>query len=252
MIILITSVKNVKVKEWRKLKLKKERDALNAFLIEGTHLVEEAYASDWEIIEIIYEESYPLPEWANSYTTHEVTDNVFLSITDTKTPQGIAAIVRKKTVSTMRGNRHLLLDSIQDPGNLGTIIRTADAVGFDTVVLGKGTVDLYNDKVIRSTQGSLFHLNIMEGDLPSYISQFKEAGCEIWATSLDNAEYYTKLEVPEKLALILGNEGAGVSPSILEQATRNVKIPMYGKAESLNVSVAAGVLMYHIANATIE
>lgn len=250
--MMITSVQNPKVKEWRKLKQKKERDKLGIFLIEGTHLVEEAHESEWEISEIIYEESYSLPEWADMYTCYAVTDNVFTSITETKTPQGIAAIVRKQSVSAATGSKHLLLDGIQDPGNLGTIIRTADAAGFDTVILGKGTVDLYNDKVIRSTQGSVFHLSVMEGDLHSYIGEFKEAGFEIWTTSLDNAEYYTDVEVPEKLALILGNEGAGVSTSILEKASKNVKIPMYGKAESLNVSVAAGILMYHIANSTAK
>ena len=245
--MLITSVKNEKVKEWRKLKQKKERDRQGCFLIEGTHLVEEAYASEWEIIEIIYEANYPVPDWAREYNCYDVSDNVFLAITETKTPQGIAAVVRKKEISSIQGEKLLFVDRIQDPGNVGTMIRTADAAGFDGVILGKGTVDLYNDKVIRATQGSLFHLSIMEGDLLTYITDLKASSFEIWSTSLDEAEYYQDVKVPSKLALVLGNEGAGVSPEIIEASTHNVKIPIYGKAESLNVSIAAGILMYHAA-----
>src|SRR5699024_10612671 len=140
----------------------------------------------------------------------------------------------------------LLLDAIQDPGNLGAIIRTADAVGFGAVILGEETVDVFNDKVIRATQGSLFHIPVISAKLEDMIEELKEVGFTIWASTLEKATYYDELDVPKKVALILGNEGAGIRQVLLEQADTCVKIPIYGKAESLNVGIAASILMYYI------
>nr|WP_077621297.1 RNA methyltransferase [Sediminibacillus massiliensis] len=244
---MITSVQNNKVKQWNKLKKRKERYKSKSFLVEGYHLVEEAYRSNWEIEELILNENTSVPEWGRGFPCTIVSEHVFKTVTDTKTPQGIAAEIKMKQPKLDQFRKILLIDSVQDPGNLGTMIRTADAAGFEGVVLGTGTVDLYNDKVIRATQGSMFHVPVLEKDLIEMMEELKDQDYEIWASALTNSEVYTDCEVPEKVALIMGNEGAGIDAEILERATRNIKIPIYGAAESLNVSVAAGVLMYHIA-----
>src|SRR5690625_1891927 len=155
---MITSVQNNKVKTWRKLHKRKERMNTKTFLVEGYHLIEEAWKSDWDIHEIIIEQGSEVPEWCGNFPIIEVSDAVFSHIAQTKTPQGIAAVIEMKQSTVITGNYVLLIDAIQDPGNLGTIIRTADAAGFDAVCMGEGTGARYNDKVIRATQGSLCHI----------------------------------------------------------------------------------------------
>lgn len=243
---MITSVKNEKVKSWRKLHQRKERKHTNTFLIEGLHLIEEAWKSDWKLKEIIVQDKEQMPEWLRNVPVEKVTNNIFQQISQTKAPQGIAAVVEMKNTVNYTGNRVLLIDAVQDPGNLGTMIRTADAAGFDFVVLGSGTVDLFNDKVVRATQGSLFHLPIFYADLSDEITELKQAGFEIWATALKDAQKYTNVAVTDKVAIILGNEGAGVNQDLIASADNIVTIPIYGKAESLNVSIASAILMYYI------
>lgn len=243
---MITSLQNVQVKKWKKLHKRKERFKSNLFLVEGFHIIEEAYKSEWNVKEIIIREGIVLPEIYRAFSVEVVSEEVFLYLAQTETPQGIIAIIEKKQDMSVKGNRVLLIDRIQDPGNLGAMIRTADAAGFSTIILGQGTVDMFNDKVIRATQGSLFHLDIIEGNLLSEISDLKTIGFEIWATALDNATIYNDVSLSEKIALVLGNEGAGVQLDILKAANHIVTIPIYGKAESLNVSVAAGILMYYV------
>ena len=245
---LITSIKNEKVKSWRKLHKRKGRIEANAFLIEGLHLIEEAWKSNTEILEIIAIVTVEMPTWCEGYPIEIVTEQVFSQLTQTSTPQGIAAVVAMKETTKTVGNQLIVIDAVQDPGNLGTIIRTADAAGMDAVVLGKGTVDLYNDKVIRATQGSLFHIPIYEADLFEEMTALKEAGFEIWATALEDAEIYNEVKVPAKTAIIVGNEGAGVDKALIQEADKRITIPIYGKAESLNVSIAAAILMYHLKN----
>lgn len=244
--MVITSVQNEHVKTLAKLKMKKFRQKMGLFLIEGEHLLTEAHKSDWEIKEIVVQDGANAPTFIGEYPTTIVADNVFQHITDTKTPQGIAAIVKIKSQTWSSANSVLLIDSVQDPGNLGTMIRTADAVGFDAVVIGNHSVDLYNEKVIRSTQGSLFHVPIFQANLATTILSLKEEGFTVWATSLENAKSYKGVQVNDKMALLMGNEGNGVNQSLIDLADYNVIIPIPGKAESLNVSVAAGILMYHI------
>lgn len=243
---MITSVKNEKVKAWRKLHKKKYRSERGTFLIEGFHLLEEAWKSNWTVIEIIVQEGVELPEWCSDYPVETVSSYVFQDISQTITPQGIAAEIKIDKPKTQSGDYLLLIDSIQDPGNLGTMIRTADAAGFEGITLGNNTVDLFNEKVIRATQGSLFHIPIVQADLITEINRLKKNDYDVWATALHNAKVYTNTEVNEKVALIVGNEGAGVRDELLEIADTIVTIPIYGKAESLNVSVAAGILMYYI------
>src|SRR5699024_2355703 len=175
-----------------------------------------------------------------------VSEEVLKEISQTITPQGMAAVIEMKDDIKPKGDRFLLVDAIQDPGNLGTIIRTADAAGFDGVMIGEGTVDLYNDKVIRATQGSLFHLPVVQTDLNKEIMALKEKNVVIWATAMEGAVNYKEVPIPEKVAIIVGNEGAGVQSELLQKADEKVKIPIYGKAESLNVAIAAGVFMYYV------
>ncbi|WP_342744993.1 RNA methyltransferase [Oceanobacillus timonensis] len=246
--IVITSVKNEKIKDLKKLHQRKYRKQTNTFLIEGEHLIEEALASDWTTTEIIVSEEASIPEPAKNLPVTEVTKQVFKELSFTASPQGVMAVVEIKTEEAVNGELVVLLDAVQDPGNAGTIIRTADAAGADSVILGSGCVDLYNDKVIRSTQGSIFHLPILHADLEEEVDQLKEANYTVWATALEQAENYKNLPVPSKTAVIFGNEGAGVKDSLLEKADERVTIPIFGKAESLNVSIAAGVLLYYLNN----
>ncbi|WP_249870921.1 TrmH family RNA methyltransferase [Oceanobacillus saliphilus] len=243
---MITSVKNEKVKAWKKLHKRKERANTGLFMVEGFHLLEEAIKSDWEINEIIVLEGTMLPEWAADFPIESVSENVMAHISQTTTPQGVLAVMAMKKQKVYSGNHFLIIDSVQDPGNLGTIIRTADAAGMDAIILGEGTVDLYNDKVIRATQGSIFHIPIYEANLFEELEHLKRKGFSIWATALLNATNYNETVPEEKVAIVLGNEGAGVQDELLERADRIVTIPIYGKAESLNVSIAAGILMYHL------
>ncbi|WP_233881031.1 TrmH family RNA methyltransferase [Virgibacillus halodenitrificans] len=242
---MITSVKNEKIKALRKLQKRREREVSRKFLVEGFHLVDEARRSNWEIDEVIIQEGTDIPEWCHQYKLFEVSSNVFQHFSQMKTPQGIAAVVNMNEIEEVKGNYMLLIDSIQDPGNLGTMIRTADAAGYDGIILGNDTVDMFNDKVIRATQGSIFHIPVIKGDLEEKVADLKNKGFQVWATALKNAKNYNEVNVEEKVALIVGNEGAGVKEPLLQLADSIVTIPIYGKAESLNVSIAAGILMYY-------
>lgn len=244
--MMITSTQNTQVKKWRKLHTRKERMKTGLFLVEGFHLIEEAKKSNWKIKEIIIREGTEAPSRCEEQLMTVVSDVVFQHIAQTNTPQGIIAVIEMKKQTEFTGNQAMLIDRIQDPGNLGTIIRTADAAGFSAVILGKGTVDLFNDKVIRATQGSLFHIPIIQADLLDKMKELTQDGFSIWATALEGSKVYTEIAVPEKVALIVGNEGQGVAEDILNIADFIVNIPIYGKAESLNVSIAAGILMYYL------
>lgn len=244
---MITSVKNEKVKNWKKLHLRKNRMRTNSFLIDGAHLIQEALQSDWEIKEVIIQEGSEMLLDVEDISTEYVTENVMKEISQTQTPQGMIAVVEMKDVKKPVEEEEfvILLDAIQDPGNLGTIIRTADAAGVDAVILGEGCVDLYNDKVIRATQGSLFHLPVTISPLEQEIRTLKNKGFTVLATALHDAVEYTQITDKQRVGLVLGNEGAGVSPEILQMADKRINIPIYGKAESLNVGIASGILMYY-------
>lgn len=243
---MITSIQNSHVKNWRKLHQKKERLKTGTFLVEGYHLIEEAQKSNWDIQEIIIEEEAEVPSWCEQKKVTFVSTLVFEQIAQTETPQGIIAVVAMNHKQAFTGNQLLLIDRVQDPGNLGTMIRTADAAGFSAVILGDGTVDPYNDKVIRSTQGSIFHIPIFQENLYEKITTLKQEGFSIWAAALEGAQMYHDVVATEKTALIVGNEGAGIDENLIQKADTIVKIPIYGQAESLNVSIAAGILMYHV------
>lgn len=242
---MLTSLQNAKVKNWKKLHKRKYRNQTSTFLVEGFHLVEEVMKSGWTVKELIVREEteVTLPDDI-PYTI--VSRDVFAAVAETETPQGIAAVVAKEDYTFTPGSLTLMLDAVQDPGNIGTLIRTADAAGFDQVIVGTGSVDIFNDKVIRASQGSLFHLPVLTGDLTDYVGGLKDQGVEIWASTLENAASYKELPIPEKAALVVGNEGSGISEELVEAADQQVYIPIYGQAESLNAAIAGAVLMYHL------
>src|SRR5699024_8448906 len=224
MIMLITSVQNKQVKEWKKLHERKYRYETKRFLIEGFHLLEEAFKTDQIFEVIIVEDGINYPSWVEEKNVIKVSEQVFKEISQTETPQGIAAVIEMKESAATEDKHVLLLDAIQDPGNLGTIIRTADAAGFSKVVLGMGTVDVYNDKVIRASQGSIFHIPIERAHLADEIAQLQQKGFSVWATTLEKAQNYRDITPNKKTAIILGNEGSGVDATLISLADQLVKI----------------------------
>lgn len=251
----ITSRQNARVKAWRKLLSARGRRKEQAYLIEGEHLIQEAVQSAVPLKEWMVTREFQAAHPDFTYPAGEgviINESVASSIATTQTPQGIFAVAKmpeQKQASDWKptGDYYLLLDQVQDPGNLGTMIRTADAAGFDGVILGQGTVDLYNDKVIRSTQGSLWHLEVVSLKLDEAVTQLQAAAIPVYASELNpQAKSYLTLTQTTRAALILGNEGQGVSAQLIDQADAAIYIPMPGQSESLNVSVAAGILMYKL------
>ncbi|MGG0720212.1 RNA methyltransferase [Robertmurraya massiliosenegalensis] len=243
----IQSAQNPQVKQWKKLLTKKERDKTGTFLVEGFHLVEEAIKAD-AALEIIVSEGIELPPHMDygSISITTVTPEIFRELSDTETPQGILALCEGKNVEKLEGKQFLLIDAVQDPGNLGTMIRTADAAGMDGVIVGHGSVDIYNAKVIRSAQGSHFHLPVVRGSLKEWMEKFSTENIPTYGTSLENGHIYTEISPSKSFALLVGNEGSGVNQDLLQMTTKNLYIPLFGKSESLNVAVAAGILLYYL------
>lgn len=250
----IESTQNAFVKHWKKLvTTRKEREKSGEYIVEGFHLVEEALKNKEQIIQVIVREGVDLPHnWSmDDVAIVEVTETIAREIAETETSQGVFAHCKQVGVSEEEQsawNKLLLIDAVQDPGNIGTIIRTADAAGVDAVVLGKGSADSYNPKTLRSAQGSHFHIPIIRGDLMEWIERLKQKSIPIYGTALENAIDYREIENNGAFALIVGNEGSGIQKELLEQTDQNVKIPIFGQAESLNVAVATGILLYKLVN----
>lgn len=275
----ITSATNPKIKAIKKLEQKRQRDKEGRFVIEGFHLVEEAIKHNAEIEMILYSDKADQTQLEGiqkslmknagnlpaSIEMIAITESILTTLSQTPAPQGIIAILKQpeqslsevidnagidtalSTLANSRALPHLLLlDNVQDPGNVGTMIRTAEAAGFKAIILGEGSADLYNDKTIRATQGALFQLPIIRGNLTSLLQEIHNADYDSWVTTLEEASFYQDLPKPEKCALIMGNEGQGVDPKLQQLATTKVKIPMLGQSESLNVGIAAGILIYDL------
>lgn len=248
----ITSLQNNQVKRWRKLLSKKGRQTYKTFLIEGIHLVEEAAHSENVEIRCLIgtEEMRPTIEKLNvDVPIYLVNEKIVKEISDTETSQEIFAEVKNLSSEELPSIEapFLFLDAVQDPGNVGTLIRTAAACGFEGVVLGKGTADAYNPKTLRSAQGSTFHIRLFEGDLLQWIHHFKKQNVPVYGTALHSeAVEYQNVPSSDKFALIVGNEGSGVASDILDAVDKSLYIPIRGGAESLNVGIAAAVLMYHL------
>lgn len=251
----IDSSSNKHIKYLLKLKMKKYRELNQEYILEGFKLIGEAIKSRETIREIfissrIVSESQ---EKINFYQSlqipiFEVEDNLFKKLTFMENSQGILAINTFHENKVSVDSHVLLLDRIQDPGNLGTMIRTGDAAGFHHILCSNGSVDVYNEKTIRATMGSLFHVNLIKDvDLLCEIERLKEKGYVIIGSELNTDHYYTGVNQHKKYALVIGNEANGINEDILKACDQRIKIPIYGQAESLNASVAAGILMYHIA-----
>ncbi|WP_433743540.1 TrmH family RNA methyltransferase [Falsibacillus pallidus] len=246
----IQSSKNPQIKQWKKLLTKKERSKTGQYIIEGFHLVEEALKQPGTVVELMALQDIEIPNsWdLNDISITYLSEDAAKAISDTETPQGIFAVCLepKNHVNVSGVKKVLMIDSVQDPGNLGTMIRTADAAGLDLVILGEGSADLYNPKVLRSAQGSHFHLNVARGSIADWIADLSGHGLPVYGTSLENGEPFSQVSPNGTFALIVGNEGSGVSKELLEKTDKNLYIPIYGQSESLNVAVAAGILMYYL------
>ena len=241
--MLITSPKNEHIKELSKLKEKKYRDKTNTYLIETKHLVLEAYRAGL-IKELILEQNEIFP--INVPTTY-VTKEVLKKLSSLETPPKVMAVVNKKEDNRI-GEKILILDKIQDPGNFGAMIRSAVAFNFDTIICSKDTVDLYNPKVIRASQGMMFHIPIIIESIEKTIKKLKTKDYKIVGTNVTTGHDVRTSSIYSHFALVIGNEGQGISKNIEELCDENLYIKMNDDCESLNASVAASIIMYEINN----
>lgn len=243
---IITSKANSVVKNAKKLHKKKYRKS--AYLIEGWHLFEEAVQAGVTIEKIFALETYRDQLVAFPQTVW-VSEDILLDLADSKTPQGIVAVVQKVEVgqADFSQGKFLFLEDVQDPGNVGTIIRTADAAGFTGVIVSDKSADIYSLKTLRSMQGSHFHLPIYRMSSQALLEEAKKAGISVLATTLSkDSKDYRDLPHFDQFVLVMGNEGQGISPLTAKSADQLVHISMKGQAESLNVAVAAGILIFHL------
>lgn len=252
---LITSKDNEIIKHIKKLAEKKYRDQHNCYIIEGIKLVEEAIQEEALIEKIIIcEESVKASEISKNlmyeiarYDCIYVTEKIFKTLTQVMTPQGIMAIIKKnKEKPRVKYDEDIIvaLDDIQDPGNLGTILRTVDSVGLKQLIVSKGTADVYNPKVVRSSMGAIFRVEVIEVEnLKDTIEAIRRNNYNLVVTSLQTENSVYDIRYNKKV-IVIGNEANGVSKEIQDMADNKVKIPMLGKTESLNASVATGIILY--------
>ena len=234
---MITSMQNKTVKELLKLKQKKYRK--DYYLVETNHLVEEAIKAKQTDLIISTE---PVDLGVENLV---VSKEIMEKLASTKTPQPIMArCFIQKDKKLVDGKRYLILDYLQDPGNIGTLIRTALAFGIDQVILSNECVDLYNDKLLRSMQGAHFHLSCLYGDLKKIIPALKEKGVCVVGSALENGRPIHEIKKQEKMAYVLGNEGTGMEKEIIDICDQIAYIPIT-TIESLNVAVAGSIMMYH-------
>ena len=243
---IITSKSNNGIKNAKKLHQKKNRT--DSYLIEGWHLFEEAVNYQAPIRQIFVLEAF-LDRVEGMDQVTVVTPEILELLADSKTPQGIVAEIALEPaqVPQQLQGRYLYLEDVQDPGNVGTMIRTADAAGFDGVILSKASADIYSLKVLRSMQGSHFHLPIWKMDRAKLFERASKSNTPVLATTLSKSSIdYRQLPQMEQFILVMGNEGQGISSEMAAQADQLVHIMMPGLAESLNVAVAAGILMFYL------
>lgn len=239
--MLITSRDNNKIKEIRKLHNSSYSKEKNLFIIEGENLIEEAIKNN-QLLELYVLDGY---ECKYNFTYNNVSIDVMKSISSLKsTPRllGISKYISK----TNLGNKIVILDGIQDPGNAGTIIRNSVAFGVDTIIFSNDSVNPYNEKVLRSTGGMIYNINIIIGDISYYIGIVKEKNINIIGTSLNKSKSLENIEKSNKYAIIFGNEGSGVHKEYLNICDEIIRIDMDDKCESLNVGVASGIVLYHL------
>ena len=250
---IITSVKNPQAAAWRRLKSRLDREEAGLFLVEGAKMAAEAARMPGRIqallVDLDRQEQYArLMESAPCPVTL-VSAHVLAAVCDTKTPQGVAAVVAlaKPPDLSGLGRRVVAMDGVQDPGNVGTILRTADAAGFTGALLSCACADPYSQKALRATMGSIFRLPVLTvSDLPGALARLREGGKAILSSQLDGRPFFEREDIGDSYCLVIGSEGSGVSPKVQAQATHRFRLPMRGGAESLNAAVAAGIMMYSL------
>ncbi len=263
----ITSSSNPTIKEIKGLKRKKERWLKKLYLIEGVKIigeyikwvgVPESILFSNELLDVTGGKELLKKIEKHNMELINIPYNLLKDLTDTENPQGILAVVKFNDSSfeelLQEKNKFIIiLDELQDPGNVGTIIRTADAFGANGIVMTNNCVDLYNPKVIRATMGSLFHIPIVfTENKTSLIGSFKNKGINVYSTSLEGEYYIHEMDLTKNIAIVIGNEANGVSDEMINISDGLIKIPMYGKAESLNAAVATSVAMYEVARQRVN
>ena len=249
--IVIESKDNTLFKYTRKLKERKHRVKENKYIIEGFRLVQEAFKANCSIDYVVVNESGKdklddyLSEYMDNIKIYQMRNDLFSQLSSTENTQGVIAVSNiNNSINDINGDFYLLCDKVQDPGNLGTIIRTAHAAGVNAIILTKGTVDIYNDKTIRSTMGSIFYTPIIYDNDLSLLKKLKDEVFSLVATSLEEAKNFFDEDLSGKVILSVGNEGNGISEEIFALADKKVKIPMPGGAESLNVGIATSIILF--------
>ena len=252
---VISSKENELIKHIKKLKDKKERDISNEYIIEGVKLIQEAIQEKAKIKQIIICEECEKAEAIPKEIMYEIaryeciyiTKKLYNYLTEVKTPQGILAVIEKESnEKNIDYTQEIIvaLDGIQDPGNLGTILRTVDSIGLTQILVSKDTADSYNPKVVRSTMGAIFRVKIIEcEDLEETLKEIKKHKFEIVVTSLQTKNSIYDIDYNKKV-IVIGNEANGLQEKIQQLADKKEKIPMLGKTESLNASVATGIILY--------
>lgn len=258
---VITSKENEQIKQIRKLKDKKYREEMGLYVVEGIKTVNEAIAEEADIqMIVICDDSNEQDELKQKmlyevakYNILYVSQKVFEYISEVMHPQGILAVIKKKEQSKIDYHEDfvVVLDNIQDPGNLGTIIRTVDSIGLKQIIVSKETVDAYSPKVVRSTMSGIFRVNVIEADVIEALNGLKKQGFKVVATSLDTNKSIYDISY-HKTAIVIGNEANGVSKEVMRLADEKVKIPMLGKTESLNAAVATGIVLYEAVRQKIK
>ena len=247
--MLITSVDNKKIKKYVSLKNSKSRKEEGLFLVEGMHMCYEANKNNL-LVDLLVLENTDISFSYDGEITY-VTSNVLKKVSSLSNPTTVIGVCKINKTNEIIGNHTLLLDDIQDPGNIGTIIRSSKAFNIDTIILSTNSVDIYNDKVLRSTQGMIFNMNIIYRDLLEIIPSLRDNGYMILGTNVNNGIDVRSIKV-DKFALVMGNEGQGVKQEIQDMCDKNLYIKMNSDCESLNVGVATSILLYEINRSNYE
>lgn len=252
---MITSTSNPQVKELLQLQKKsKARNEKNIFIVEGIRMFREVPKERLEkvyISESFYNKKKQEPD-LTGVPVEILSDRVFAHVSDTKTPQGILSLVKQKNtvlseVLKTENPYLMILDNLQDPGNLGTIVRTAEGAGVTGIVMSRDCVDIYNPKTIRSTMGSIYRMPFLYvDDMDDLLKELKKQGIKTYAAHLQGENCYDEENYKEACAFLIGNEGNGLRKEIADQADVWIRIPMHGKVESLNAAIAASVLMFEV------
>lgn len=246
----INSLDNSTIKKVKKLKQRKYREEEKKFLAEGRKFLDFTYTPDLIILKENFEDFENITTKLERFHCRKivVNDKIFKDLTSQENSQGVILVYPYCETNIEKINDNIIiLDKVQDPGNLGTIIRVADAAGFKDIILTKGSVDCYNEKCVRSSMGSIFNMNIIYMEELSLIQFLKEKKYKFHVTALENNSIeYTGITLNEKNAIIFGSEGNGVSDNFLKAANETVIIPIYGSAESLNVAMASGIILYKV------